>query len=83
MILYPFNGPEEEIELATNEKSTIVYSVRESKYESTINLKQKITETITAKIIIDYNEKQIITLSIKKAVQILQKYKFIIRWNSS
>ncbi|WP_338954873.1 hypothetical protein [Spiroplasma endosymbiont of Polydrusus cervinus] len=77
IILYPFNDPEAEIELAPHEKSTIVYSVRERKYESILNLKQKITGTITAKIINDNNEEQIVTLSIKEAMQILQKYNLL------
>ncbi|WP_425378474.1 hypothetical protein [Spiroplasma endosymbiont of Polydrusus pterygomalis] len=78
MILYPFNEPEEEIELAPNEKTTIVYSVRESKYESTINLKQKIIGTINVEIINGSdNKEQIVTLSIKEAMQILQKYSLL------
>ncbi|WP_338956457.1 hypothetical protein [Spiroplasma endosymbiont of Polydrusus cervinus] len=58
-------------------KLTILYSVRERKYESILNLKQKITGTITAKIINDNNEEQIVTLSIKEALQILQKYNLL------
>ncbi|WP_342262498.1 MULTISPECIES: hypothetical protein [unclassified Spiroplasma] len=72
-----FNEPGNEIELAPNEKALIKYSVREIKYETTLNLKQKISGTITTKIIDDNNEEQTITLSIKEAMQILQKYSLL------
>ncbi len=72
-----FNEPGDEIELAPNEKALIKYSVREIKYETTLNLKQKISGTITTKIIDDNNEEQTITLSIKEAMQILQKYSLL------
>ncbi|WP_338954697.1 hypothetical protein [Spiroplasma endosymbiont of Polydrusus cervinus] len=77
MILYTFNEPEEEIELAPHEKATILYSVRERKYESTLNSKQKITGTINAKIIDGNNKEQIVILSIKEAMQILKKYSLL------
>ncbi|WP_338954531.1 hypothetical protein [Spiroplasma endosymbiont of Polydrusus cervinus] len=78
MILYSFNESEDEIELFPHEKETIVYSVRESKYESTINLKQKIIGTINVEIINGGdNKEQIVTLSIKEAMQILQKYSLL------
>ncbi|WP_425378957.1 hypothetical protein [Spiroplasma endosymbiont of Polydrusus pterygomalis] len=78
MILYSFNKEsEDEIEINPNEKATILYSVRERKYESILNLKQKITGIINAKIIDDNNEEQIVTLSIKETMQILQKYSLL------
>ena len=78
MILYSFNKEsEDEIEINPNEKATILYSVRERKYESTLNLKQQISGTITTKIIDDNNKEQIVILSIKEAMQILQKYSLL------
>ncbi|WP_374695834.1 hypothetical protein [Spiroplasma endosymbiont of Polydrusus formosus] len=42
-----------------------------------LNLKQKINGNIIFKIIDDNNEEQIITLSIKEAMKILEKYSLL------
>ncbi|WP_375315601.1 hypothetical protein [Spiroplasma endosymbiont of Tipula paludosa] len=78
MILHSFDKKTEfEAEIAPHEQAVVEYSVREIHLENTLNLKQKITGTITAKIIDDNNEEQTITLSIKEAMQILQKYSLL------
>ncbi|WP_375315271.1 hypothetical protein [Spiroplasma endosymbiont of Tipula paludosa] len=56
MILYCFSDVGDEIDLAPHERIIFKYSVREIHFENALNLKQKITGTITAKIIDDNNK---------------------------
>ncbi|WP_342262420.1 hypothetical protein [Spiroplasma endosymbiont of Dromius quadrimaculatus] len=77
MILYSFSDVGDEIDLAPHERIIFKYSVRETNLETTLNLKQKISGTISVKIIDNNNEEQIITLSIKEAMQILKKYSLL------
>ncbi|WP_339023992.1 hypothetical protein [Spiroplasma endosymbiont of Agriotes lineatus] len=77
MVLNTFKEPADKFELNPNEKLQINYFVRIVKSEITLNLKQKINGTISAKIIDDKNKEQIVTLSIKEAMQILQKYSLL------
>jgi hypothetical protein len=74
--LYSFSDVGDEIELAPHQRVIFKYSVREIHLENTLNLQQKITGNITVKII-DNNEEQTIILSIKEAMQILQKYNLL------
>ncbi|WP_342264837.1 PQQ-binding-like beta-propeller repeat protein [Spiroplasma endosymbiont of Clivina fossor] len=77
MILSIFKEPADKFELNPNEKLKITYPVRIIISKVILNLKQKITGNITAKIIDDNNKEQIITLSITKVMQILQKYSLL------
>ncbi len=77
MILQSFNEDDYEISIDPKNKLEIKYSVREINLKTILNLKQKITGIITAKIINDNNEEKIITLSIKEAMKILQKYSLL------
>ncbi|WP_339023924.1 PQQ-binding-like beta-propeller repeat protein [Spiroplasma endosymbiont of Agriotes lineatus] len=77
MILSIFKEPADKFELNPNEKLKITYPVRIITSKVILNLKQKITGNITAKIIDDNNKEQIVTLSIKEAMQILQKYSLL------
>ncbi|WP_339025293.1 PQQ-binding-like beta-propeller repeat protein [Spiroplasma endosymbiont of Agriotes lineatus] len=77
MILSIFKEPVDKFELNPNEKLQINYFVRIVKSGITLNLKQKINGTISAKIIDDNNKEQIITLSITEVMQILQKYSLL------
>ncbi|WP_215826289.1 outer membrane protein assembly factor BamB family protein [Spiroplasma endosymbiont of 'Nebria riversi'] len=74
MILSIFKEPADKFELNPNEKLKITYPVRIIESEIILNLKQKITGNITAKIIDDNNKEQIVTLSITEVMQILKKY---------
>ncbi|WP_215825679.1 hypothetical protein [Spiroplasma endosymbiont of 'Nebria riversi'] len=77
MILSIFKEPADKFELNPDEKLKITYPVRIIISKVILNLKQKITGNITAKII-DYNNKeQIVTLSITEVMQILQKYSLL------
>ncbi|WP_342264135.1 hypothetical protein [Spiroplasma endosymbiont of Clivina fossor] len=77
MILSIFKEPADKFELNPNEKLKITYPVRIITSKVILNLKQKITGNITAKIIDDNNKEQIITLSITEVMQILQKYSLL------
>ncbi|WP_339024309.1 hypothetical protein [Spiroplasma endosymbiont of Agriotes lineatus] len=74
MILSIFKEHDDKFELSPNEKLQINYSIRIIKSEITLNLKQKINGTISAKIIDANNEEQIFILSITEAMQILQNH---------
>ncbi|WP_342263604.1 hypothetical protein [Spiroplasma endosymbiont of Clivina fossor] len=78
MILSIFKEPADKFELNPNEKLKITYPVRIITSKVILNLKQKITGNITAKIIDDNNKEQIITLSITEVMQILQKYSLLL-----
>ncbi|WP_346350317.1 hypothetical protein [Spiroplasma endosymbiont of Calodromius spilotus] len=77
MILSIFKEPADKFELNPNEKLKITYPVRIITSKVILNLKQKITGNITAKIIDDNNKEQIVTLSITEVMQILQKYSLL------
>ncbi|WP_215826885.1 PQQ-binding-like beta-propeller repeat protein [Spiroplasma endosymbiont of 'Nebria riversi'] len=77
MILSIFKEPADKFELNPNEKLKITYPARIITSKVILNLKQKITGNITAKIIDDNNKEQIVTLSIIEAMQILQKYSLL------
>ncbi len=77
MILSIFKVPADKFELNPNEKLKITYPVRIITSKVILNLKQKITGNITAKIIDDNNKEQVVTLSITEVMQILQKYSLL------
>ncbi|WP_339024335.1 PQQ-binding-like beta-propeller repeat protein [Spiroplasma endosymbiont of Agriotes lineatus] len=77
MILSIFKEPADKFELNPNEKLKITYPVRIITSKVILNLKQKITGNITAKIIDDNNKEQIVTLPITEVMQILQKYSLL------
>ncbi|WP_215825913.1 hypothetical protein [Spiroplasma endosymbiont of 'Nebria riversi'] len=74
MILSIFKGPTDKFELNPNEKLKITYPARIITSKVILNLKQKITGNITAKIIDDNNKEQIVILSITEVMQILQNH---------
>lgn len=74
-IIYSLNEHSDKFEVNPNEKLQINYSsLRIIKSQNMLNLKQNIMGIITAKIVNSSNEEKIVTLSIKEAMQILQKY---------
>ncbi|WP_339024931.1 hypothetical protein [Spiroplasma endosymbiont of Agriotes lineatus] len=77
MILSIFKEPADKFELNPGEKLKITYPVRIIPSNVILNLKQKITGNITAKIIDDNNKEQIVTLPITEVMQILQKYSLL------
>ncbi|WP_338955160.1 hypothetical protein [Spiroplasma endosymbiont of Polydrusus cervinus] len=77
-VIHYLNESSDKFELNSNEKLQINYSpLIINKYKNILNLKQKVMGTVTAKIVSSSNEEQMVTFSIKEAIQILQNYSLL------
>ncbi|WP_339024351.1 ETX/MTX2 family pore-forming toxin [Spiroplasma endosymbiont of Agriotes lineatus] len=71
------HSPEQELSVEPKQRLTAQYVIRLLSIKTNLDLKQKISGTITAKIIDNFNKEQIVTLPIKETMKILQKYNLL------